>query len=577
MAMNRIKQAGAWPFSPYVLVVLFHPLTLLDAQETVNRARAAASRPALLRFAVPDEFDSQLDAGDSMLLFYAGREPLIAAASLVTDERYFLLISGPHDFSSRWDASLAATLRSLEEHPTILTASITPGAHEPTAASEAPTIRAPKVSPNAFHTLRQSLPEIRRRRLKGSGEAPVVHPPEVCLPALKDRIGDREVEIGYGLPLCQSAGPITTLVIDPAFVFGPVDFLWDNDLTLSTLSLASYLSGWRNCVIDLPLLWPMCDLPRRVLRLPDAGVLPGTTLSRFEQLLGLHSDQSMACAKGRLGLYGTADTYDQRMPASIRLSQKAREARQHLLETHMPLMVSAFIDFPAPRFPIPFYTLRFGFLRRIQSLPLVLYTGGSQERQLRASFPHTQSYPDNSLLPRTLLQEGMTVQQHFARSKPLLLSRAVRKQVEFTHVAWLDMDVLPHPICPDVMPSFEPLMDDRIHLATVGGVPDASFVLMPSRLAPAVAREAQSITLLDAELKRGFSEELLWERLFAKKPEWFTIHPMPRRRLLFLTVFDSRLLSQAIRPLIANLPEPFEGTAADRRRASIKSSKEPIK
>jgi len=573
--MENVKRLGAWPFSPFMLVVLFLPMDAVAAQATITRARAGASRPALLRFAVPAEWEGQLDAGDSALLFYTGREPLMAAASLVTDEKYFLLLSGEHAFSPRWDAALTAAARSLDDKPTVLTGSITPDM--PSVSGEAPTLRADKVAPNALHTLRQALPEIRSRRTGKPKETPIEHPPEVCLPALKDRLSEHEVEIGCGLPLCLSSGPVTTLVIDPAFVFGPVEFLWENDLTLSRLSLAAYLTGWRCCAVDQPLLWPVRELPRRVLRLPDTGVLPGTTVSRFEQLLGLHNEQSMACAKGRLGLYGTADTYEQRMPAVLKLSQKAYAARQHLLETHMPLMVSAFVDFPAPRFPIPFYTLRFGFLRRITSLPLLLYTGGSQERQLRASFPHTQSYPDNSVLPRSLLAEGMTVQQHFARSKPMLLSRAVRKQVEFSHVAWVDMDVLPHPICPDAMPNFEPMMDDRIHLATVGGVPDASFVLMPVKFAPAVAREAQSITLLDAELKRGFGEELLWERLFAKRPEWFTIHPMPRRRLLFLTAFDPRFLSQAIRPLLQNLPEPFEGTAADGKRAAIKSSKEPIK
>ena len=572
MMEQGIRRSSVWPFSSCLLVVIASPLDASGAQETIHQARLHASRPSLLRFALPSALEGQVDAGDSGLMFYDGSEPLIAAAALITDEKFFLHIAGPHAFSSRWDASLISALKQLSDKPTLLTASMTSGSHV-SKSVQAPTRRMPKLNPGGLNTLRQSLPEIRRRRSQPPKEETIEHPPEVCLPALKEILNESATVIGSGLPLVNGAGAVSTLLSDPAFVFGPAAFLFDCDLTLDTLSLSAYLSGYRVCVPETPLLWPQGDLPRRFLRIPS--VLPGTTISRFQQMIGMPSSQGMLGAKAALGLFGTADTYAQRMPASLMLSQKAYAARQQLLETHMPLMVSAFVDLPSPRYPLPFYQLRFGFLKCIESLPLLLYTGGSQERQLRASFLHTRSYPDNAVLPRALLAEGITPQQHFTRSKPLLLYHAVQRQVEFSHAAWVDMDILPHPVCPEAMPDFEPMMDDRIHLATVGGVPDASFVLMPVSLVPAVAREAKSITLLDAELKRGFSEELLWERLFMKKPEWFTIHPMPRRRLLFLSAFDPRFLSHAIRPLLRNLPPAFQGTPEDGRRASSRVPDSP--
>ena len=91
---------------------------------------------------------------------------------------------------------------------------------------------------------------------------------------------------------------------------------------------------------------------------------------------------------------------------------------------------------------------------------------------------------------------------------------------------------------------------------------------MPARLTQRLVQETLSITLLDAELKRGLSEELLWERLFVKRPEWFAIHPMPRRRMFFLSLFDRQLLSHALQPLLDDLPAPFLGTAQDSERAA---------
>lgn len=573
MRTERVRLPGRWDYSPALLIVLTMPIDTAQAQSTIDRARAQASRPSLLHFMLPVPFEGSVDAGECGLSFYDGLDPLIDPAVAQADEKYFLLLCGEHDFAHHWDASLSALLRSLSDKPTLLTGTITPGCSIVTQKDDGkPTV---KVTPGGLHTLRQSLPEI-RRRLKAQPESkqdsdPLIYLPEVCLPCIKERLNDTNVVIGSGLPLVCCAGPVSTLLLDPAFVFGPIEFLGSEELSINTLSLVAYQEGYRCCVSDALYLWPMTELPRRILHLPPASLVPGTTPGRFYQLAGLSEGQNIASAKATLGLFGTSDSYGQRMSAALKLSQTAAEARRKLIETHLPLFVGAFVDLPAPRYPLPFYLLRFGFLKQINSLPLVLYTGGTLERPLRSMFPHTRSYPDNTVLPRTLLAEGMTPQQHFLRSKPFLLHHAVQKQVEFTHVAWVDMDILPHPICPDAQPDLEPLMDDRIHIAAVNGVPDASFVMMPARYAPAVAREAKSITLLDAELKRGFSEALLWERLFMKKPEWFTIHPMPRRRLLLLSCFDPRFLSQAIRPLFQNLKEPFEGTPADGRRAAARS------
>lgn len=521
-----------------MLVVLSSLPGAAEAAQTVQRALAAASRPVGLRFALPEAYREAFDRED--VLFYSGEESLEAVLSLLTDETYFLHLMGAHGFAPKWDARLYDALRHVSG-PALLSASISPpveGVPAPVADVDADT-------------------RVYDRAARGT--APLPRPAveaEACLPALADRFEDNAVQIVRGLPLVCAAAPVRTLVADPALLFGPVDFLRRAEPALATLSIAAYVAGFSVYALPDAPLWPLAEPPRRWLRRPVPDALPGTTLNRFEQLAGFRYDRQRAGVRTTWGLFGAEDVYPQRLPRGLRLAQHARATRMRLSERYMPLLVTAFVDLPSPRRPVAAYILRFGFLKAVESLPLLLYTGGAQERLLRAGFPNTQSYPDNAVLPRSLMGMGMSPTDHFRRSKPLLMLRAASRRPEFTHAAWIDMDILPHPICREAVPSFGRLMDDRIHLATVDGVPDPSFVVAPVELLGRLCSRTKAITQLDAELKRGWSEEVLWTRLIDEAPDLFTLHPMPRRRLLFLTAFDPQLLGARLRALLASLPAP---------------------
>ena len=521
-----------------MLVILSSLPDVSEAAQTAQRALAAAARPTGLRFAVPEACREGFDQEDA--LFYSGEEPLEAMLPLLTDETHFLHLMGAHGFAPKWDARLYDALRHVSG-PALLSASISPpveGVPAPVADADADT-------------------RVYDRAARGT--APLPRPAveaEACLPALADRFEDNAVQIVRGLPLVCAAGPVRTLAADPALLFGPVDFLRRAEPALATLSIAAYVAGFSVYALPDAPLWPLAEPPRRWLRRPVADALPGTTLSRFEQLAGFRYDRQRAGVRTTWGLFGAEDVYPQRLPRGLRLAQHARATRMRLSERYMPLLVTAFVDLPSPRRPVAAYILRFGFLKAVESLPLLLYTGGAQERLLRAGFPNTQSYPDNAVLPRSLMGMGMSPTDHFRRSKPLLMLRAASRRPEFTHAAWIDMDILPHPICREAVPSFGRLMDDRIHLAAVDGVPDPSFVVAPVDLLRRLCSRTKAITQLDAELKRGWSEELLWTRLIEEAPDLFALHPMPRRRLLFLTAFDPQLLGARLRALLASLPAP---------------------
>ena len=504
---------------PRVLVILSGLPGTQAALTTVMGALSHALFPALLRFALPTADKPESDQPDPLsgtpgaghVRFYEESAGIQGVLPLVSDETHFLLLRGENAFADYWDAALYLRYRLCRAPYPLLTGVIVPD----TEGAQA------------------------------------------CLPAIRGAVDMEGAPLGSGLALVNSAAPVKTMLAHPALLFGAIETLQKLDGDMASLSILAYAAGCTVFALDRPLLWPTArETLTAKLKVPPPWILPASGLNRFEQLTGLSFILGTTSVRATIGLFGPQDTYPQRLPVSLWLRQQMRTLLRPA-SARMPIFVTAFVDLPAPPHPTEVYLQRFAFLKALQRLPLSLYAGGESERHLRSCFPNTLAYPETTLLPRALLSDGMTPLQLFKRNQWLLLERAAHAYPTAAHLAWLDIDALSHPLCPDACPDFSALMDDRIHLGFVDGSPDASFTVVPRALLRVLAREVQTVTQLDVVMKRELGEKQLFRRLLRRHPEFFTLHMLPRKGLLFQSCFDRRLLSASLRRQLTDLPQPI--------------------
>jgi hypothetical protein len=490
------------------------------ARRTVLGAYNQAHNPVALRFALPAAFEADLleDAEEnaelplSALRFYDEDGGLAAALPLLREDGFFLLLQAEYDFSAMWDRELQNRYAKLE-YDALLTGCMGP-------ASE-------RLEPQAY------------------------------LPAFGARDGEL-VQIIRGLPLVCSAAPVRTMVVDPAFLYGRSAALKKIDHNPEVMSLAAHIANIPVYALDRPVLWPVKALPKRWFRRPGPELLHVYAVQRFEQLAGFSAEPGALSLRYTWGLYNASEAYPQKLPMDLAVKGGLRNLLQKVDRPDVPHLISAFVDLPRPSKPHEVYMLRFTYLNALKNLPLTLYTGGSCERYLRGLCPNARSYPERGVLPRDYLRRKMTPKDHLGRSKWLLMRKTAVENPTFTHVAWINMDMLHYPICPDVLPDFSPLMDDRIHLAVVNGKPDPSFIVAPAHRLALISRECESMSQFDVEVGRSTTEEALIQRLYDRYSDLFALHPMPKKHLLFHWVLDRRLVDARYRALLGLAGEVLE-------------------
>ena len=505
--------------NPRILVVLSN---LANSDAMLNMlldALAQAASPFTLRFAVPRQFapDLSVEALPSGALrpddltFYEESEGIAGIVPTLTDETHILSLTGEYVFGEKWERILLSRFSRISAKNAVMTALI-------------------------------------------CGEAETA---QAYLPAFSLVTEGESVCLGRGLALVCSASPIRTLALHPGFVFSKADFARNVHTDPQTLSIAAFAAEYAVFALDRAPLWPAAGEPVEAwLTRPGPEALPPPVLARFEQFAGISFAQNTVSIRAAQGLCNVEDGYPQRLPLRLVLRQHAQTVLRRG-QPSLPLVVTAFIDLLDALHPRQSYMLRFSYLMALRHLPLTLYAGGEMERHLRSRFPNSLAYPDNALLPRSALLEGMSLMQFFMRNKLPLMQRTMRSYPTFSHIAWLDIDALPYPICPSAPLDFSALTDQRVHLGWVAGEPDTSLIVVPRRHLKLLVREVQSITQFDIALKRSFSERSLIRRLMEKYPDLFTLHPMPEKGLLFLTGVDPSLLSAPHRQALRDLPPPI--------------------
>ncbi|HNW86299.1 MAG TPA: hypothetical protein PLP25_03370 [Candidatus Limiplasma sp.] len=519
--------------NPRILVV-FTGVDNADALlDMALEALANAGSPYSLRFAAPLRLQPAISSAElppgalrlDDLKFYEDGEGLEGALRTVTDETHVLALEGEYVFREKWERVLLSRWNRISVKDALMTALI--GGEGQTAQAYLP----------AFGP-------------KPEGDA-------VCL--------------GRGLALVCSAAPVRTLIVHPGFWFGRIETVRRIHPDPQTLSIAAFAAGIGVFALDRTPLWPAAGEPTEAwLAMPGPEILPPTVLARFEQFAGLSLANWTVTVRATQGLFNVEDGYPQRLPFRLTLRQ-VQQAAFRRAQSVAPLAVTAFIDLPDALHPQPSYLLRFSYLMGLKHLPLTLYAGGEAERYLRSRFPNSLSYPERSLLPRSTLSEGMSPMQFFLRNKLPLLQRALRSYPTFSHIAWVDIDTLPYPVCPQAALDFAPLMDQRVHIGWVADEPDTSLMVVPSRCLKLLVREVQAVTQFDVAMKRSFSERALMRRLMEKFPDLFTLHPLPEKGLLFLTAVDPALLSAPHRQALCDLQPPLPAPPA----ASAQKERKP--
>ena len=162
-------------------------------------------------------------------------------------------------------------------------------------------------------------------------------------------------------------------------------------------------------------------------------------------------------------------------------------------------------------------------------------------RQLTALHPNVLEYKRRYGLP---VEEDVPQEEalNYVRlCKPFILAQSREKLLGHTHYVWVDFGYLRYPVYERASLDWEALCTDKITLATVGGLPDLSVVVMPQEQVLPVCREIDALCRRAWETEGHFPEETeLWQGLLREHPDLFHTVEMPAPRELLTLALTSR-------------------------------------
>lgn len=479
------------------ILLIMSGVTYTDLSPALTSARALAAHPKALTFGLtlmeePTAADMQamLDLGGVQFLCPA-YDGWPGIESLWQGETHILMGHPGMRFTRRWDALLLRDLRACQAGRTrraVLTGYL-PRAQDPVDA----------VSPVAAERI--------------------------------DESGYLHFQRGTPLRYARAAEPAA--FIHPDFCFAPADFYREPPLgTQEPWFLRASRCQWNVFTAHRPrirLEWDDPMLPCDVREL-IANPAWKEHVRPFEQRFGIRFGKRTLSPMAKLGIFRDTLTFPMRVPVRTRAQELMRGLSHHGGCT--PLCVTAYLTLPTPTENLPEESMSwFRRLIVLRELALLCYADGESVRRIAPIHPNVLEYKPRYGLPSDIAVDPADALNYVKLSKPFLLAVTREKFLTHSHYVWIDFGCLRYPVYEHAYLDWESICTDRIVLAVVDGLPDASMIVVPERLLKPLCKEfADRVAREQTRLPR---ETALWTRLIHDKPEWFDLRILPGHRELF--------------------------------------------
>lgn len=356
----------------------------------------------------------------------------------------------------------------------------------------------------------------------------------VC-PVAADAFGrDGTLTFQHGMPMRHADRPAAGPFLHPGFCFAPAGFFRAVAQGDEPLFMRAFRAGWQLYTLHKPVIQLQWDVP-----VPPETIPMGHDLTdAFDERFGVAFGSRLLSPQSRRGLQEAAYKPPEDYPFTLHMREKWRKFRYRM--THLftrqkakidPLCVSLFTA------GMPEETLMwFRQLAGMKNLPLMAYVPALLKRQVVEFLPDVYD-----LLPHHTMEiPGQRPEELLPLSKAAVLAAARDRLLAPSHYIWIDPDCVRYPVFDGAYLEWEPICQDKIVIAMVGGQPDTSMFCVPQGMVLDLAADLHARTLAILNQRGELPQEQeLWNIVLREKPEWFSLIVLPVRGQLFTQICGS--------------------------------------
>lgn len=343
-----------------------------------------------------------------------------------------------------------------------------------------------------------------------------------------------------GTPLRYALAPQKSAFLHPDFCFAPSAFFREMRQEEGPLFLSAFRRKWELYTLHRPLIHISDDMRMEPCEV-SAGGEQDTSLSRFERRFGLRFATRQLTPMVRQGVFTADLTFPTRVPYAVRGQEALRELLRRKGSVS-PLCVTAYLSMPVegPNMHEQ-YQCWFGYLSALKNLSLLCYGDSDTTRRIMPMHPNVLEFKPRYGLPVEGQLPPEETMNYIKLSKPFILARSREKFLNHSHYVWMDYGYLRYPVYERASIDWANVCGNRIVLAIVNGVPDASMLVVPDAMLLTLCREIAA--LCEQELNgsgRLPQETDLWLTLIREHGDWFELVELPGHRELFTLALMNR-------------------------------------